>query len=446
MFTFSYKKKLKTELKNFLHTVHYHLDLIPDADLQKVAALGLKIEESLKSPISKDVYRIHTDEIATLAEAVLPRVKMGWLGDILDVLVVALMVAMGVRGLFIQPFKIPTGSMQPTLFGIHYMRDEGPQGSPVLRDFGSLLNGFLYGVSRAEFTAPFDCTMGSEKPQVTFSEEGLSKFGLIRKFGLADVCTRFYLTGYDFETQSAQSTPKAEVVLPGEPDKLAQYMSLGDRDFPGNIANFGPWHKGDTLAKGYLSTGDNLFVDRLTHHFTGLKRGDIIVFNTENIYEAGRPLSEKGFYYIKRLVGLPGDTLRVRGNVLEVKEKGSSDFVPIEQLDSRFEKLYSGRGGYHGHLPWRDLANRNEIEVPEGSYFAMGDNSRSSSDSRYWGVVPRANIVGRPAFIFWPFSKRWGSADPDASTLSVESDWNYESIHTADPSWSGRPLPAMSLQ
>ena len=81
-------------------------------------------------------------------------------------------------------------------------------------------------------------------------------------------------------------------------------------------------------------------------------------------------------------------------------------------------KIYSSKGGYQGHsnyLPG-DGSNflRNcdeEFIVRDDHYFMLGDNTRFSADSRVWGDVPRKNLIGRPAVIFWPFSRRWGTVD-----------------------------------
>ncbi len=449
MFFNNYEKKLRHGLKSFTHQIHVNLDLIPDARLAELATIGEEVKQCFDYPVTKEIYQGQITRLNQSLSHAIPTRSLAFIGDILDVLIVAFMVAMGLRAMFIQPFKIPTGSMQPSLFGIHYVAQQQPDGSPTFYSLGNFLNALIYGAVPANLEAPFDCTMDDSKPQIILSEAGLASLPFLPnklKNILGENATEFSLVPYNFEEHTPDYIANKSIFsLPGEPEKLAQYMNMGASESTGNMMQFGPWRKGEKIAEGYLVSGDNLFVNRFTHHFTGLSRGDIIVFNTENIKEEGKPLVQKGFYYIKRLVGLPGDTLRVRNNILEIKPQGAAEFVCADELDSRFEKIYSNKGGYHGHLPWRDLANGAEIVVPEGHFFAMGDNSRSSSDSRYWGFVPRANIVGRPAFIFWPFSRRWGSADP-AQAVDVPSDYLYKPTHVDDPTWSSRPLPAMSLQ
>jgi signal peptidase I len=143
--------------------------------------------------------------------------------------------------------------------------------------------------------------------------------------------------------------------------------------------------------KPTLKEGDKIMVNKLifgpkipftNFRFPGIKepkRGDIIVF----IYPEDR---KKDF--IKRLVALGGDTLEISdGNILINGE-------PIKGPPEMLKVYYYNRGRYgqDGEI----------IEVPEGSYFVLGDNSNSSRDSRYWGFVPKENIIGRAMFIWWP--------------------------------------------
>ena len=108
------------------------------------------------------------------------------------------------------------------------------------------------------------------------------------------------------------------------------------------------------------------------------KRGDVIVF----IYPEDR---KKDF--IKRLVALPGERVEIKNGSIYINDK------PL--LDPLFnQRYYYNRG---------DLAREGEkIVVPLDSFFVLGDNSASSKDSRYWGFVPRQNILGKAMIIYWP--------------------------------------------
>ncbi len=295
----------------------------------------------------------------------------------LDVLAVVGAVAFGIRGLFLQPFLIPTGSMQPTLFGIHYVQSGSPyfKASPTAPNW---LNQLLFSADRAfaEVTEP----------------------GRLKSVGRAGGNTVF-----DIGT--------GRYSLPGEERKVTEYAGLDQRRY---------FERGEVLADGFLTGGDSLFVERLSHLFTGLDRGDIVVFNTSGLVGPnGRALAEmSGYYYIKRLAGLPGDTLKISGGMLYVRPEGAKEFRPITDFSEKFKKIFSGQGGYHGYLNGRQLSHLGfdgeEFTVPPDSYFMLGDNSASSLDSRYWGTVPRSNIVGKAFVVFWPFSRRWGMTDAEA--------------------------------
>ncbi len=287
----------------------------------------------------------------------------------LDVAAVAFAVAFGIRALYFQPFQIPTSSMQPTLFGIHYVDRNG------FREQNNSLVGHLL---------PF------------FSERA---YAAVKNGGNLEPYYRTY--GNLFSTKSDFRIGPDTYTLPG--DFLRSVVRYARLD-PEKL-----YQKNEVLADGWLSTGDHLFVERFSIHFVPPKRGDVIVFNTENIKSPTQPIG--GYYYIKRLIGLPGDTLKIVGNEVRLKPRGASDFRPLTEFSEHFKKVYSGMGGYQGHLPSGILADGNEITVPDDAYFALGDNTSNSLDGRDWGFIPRRNMIGRALFVFWPISRRWGLTD-----------------------------------
>jgi signal peptidase I len=147
--------------------------------------------------------------------------------------------------------------------------------------------------------------------------------------------------------------------------------------------------RGDPVLRFDILTGDQLFVDRLSYHFMRPKVGQGFVFRTDHIPRIG-----KADYYIKRLVGLPGDTIAIRPP--QIIRNGQ----PISGADA-FELNSHQVAPYTGYT-----------DPPLGSeeFFAMGDNSSNSADGRYWGFVPGDDVIGRPIFIYYPFTKRWGPA------------------------------------
>ena len=372
------EKKCRKTINRFLHILDYDDDILTELEkkqLHDAADEGKKIIENADIAAMKQYCSDADERIFSILKR--PR---AWLREALDILAVALAVAFGIRALFFQPFKIPTGSMQPTLFGIHFV-EKSPCGNKFLGRYGSFIDNILFSCERAFLQIRKDGIIESYSP--------------VRS--LTGAKTRINIGGEDY-------------ILPGSIQKIAEYAKLEPQKI---------YKKGEILCDGYLSSGDHLFVDRLSHYLCGLKRGDITVFTTENLFMDGEPLANSsGFYYVKRLVGMPGDTLKIVDNILYIKEKNSDKFRPVTEFSGKFKKIYSGLGGYQGHSsivgysPGAYLGTPfHEFTVPEDCFFMLGDNSKFSADSRMWGVVPRRNIVGRPVWIFWPFSRRWGIPD-----------------------------------
>jgi signal peptidase I len=160
-----------------------------------------------------------------------------------------------------------------------------------------------------------------------------------------------------------------------------------------------------------LMTGDHVIVDKLaysppdavTRHllpYQDVKRGDIIVFRY--------PLDLRQ-NYVKRVVGMPGDRIRIADK--QVYRNGVAIDEPYVQ--HVFPNLVPYRDDFPLHPPaglperTRQMLSENvqggELTVPVGMYFAMGDNRDNSEDSRYWGFVPRENIIGKPVLVFWSY-------------------------------------------
>jgi len=160
-----------------------------------------------------------------------------------------------------------------------------------------------------------------------------------------------------------------------------------------------------------LLVGDHLLVDKLTYAPPGRlsryllpyqepKRGDIIVFRY--------PL-DISTNYVKRVIGIPGDRIKL------INKKVYRNGRPLDEPYAYYKAPYPDY--YRDNFPSfpnvsltdsaRDMLQNHvvngEVVVPPNSYFAMGDNRDNSSDSRYWGFVPRANIIGKPLLIYWSY-------------------------------------------
>ena len=157
-----------------------------------------------------------------------------------------------------------------------------------------------------------------------------------------------------------------------------------------------------------LLIGDYLLVDKLCYGGSGnllipyrpIRRGDIIVFHY--------PVNPSQ-HFVKRVIGVPGDRIhlvnkRVYVNGVPLPEPYVRVFKPERNFFRddfpRLDVLDPGiNADWWVQMP--KLVEDGQLIVPEGHYFAMGDNRDDSSDSRYWGFVPRENIVGRPLLIYW---------------------------------------------
>jgi signal peptidase I len=161
-----------------------------------------------------------------------------------------------------------------------------------------------------------------------------------------------------------------------------------------------------------LLVGDHLLVDKLSYAPSGgftrhllpydpLKRGDIIVFRY--------PVDIKQTF-VKRLIGLPGDHIRLAQKRLFLNGKAVEEpyaYHGTDYIDSfrdNFPSAPNLASMPSGQDMLADHVRNGEVVVPPGSYFALGDNRDFSLDSRYWGFVPRANIIGKPLLIYWSYN------------------------------------------
>ena len=135
-----------------------------------------------------------------------------------------------------------------------------------------------------------------------------------------------------------------------------------------------------------LQVNDRLIVDKLGYHFKDPQRGDIVVFSPTDTLE------KQNFHdaFIKRVIGLPGETVEVKSGRVYVNDRPHS------------EKYIKEIPDYH----WGPQ------KVPQGSYLVLGDNRNNSYDSHYWGFVPRDKIIGRAVVRFWPVGRVGEISEP----------------------------------
>src|SRR5579863_4392504 len=156
---------------------------------------------------------------------------------------------------------------------------------------------------------------------------------------------------------------------------------------------------GDYLLVNKLCYGGRFFGDDLMP-YQKIARGDVVVFHY--------PVDPQQ-HFVKRVIGVPGDRLRMVNKTVYINGKALDEpyvrFIepPNNMFRDNFPRtdipVFNMEGKWW--LEMRKLVEDGELIIPQGNYFVMGDNRDDSQDSRYWGFVPRENIIGRPLLIYW---------------------------------------------
>ncbi len=318
------------------------------------------------------------------------------LRDNIEVLLVACVVAIGIKTFFLGFFKIPTGSMQPTLFGVtsnpdmsrnvYFEPDLKP--SPdfeIPKPLVGLLKFWWTGVSYAHVRAR---SAGSLQAYDSAPQQFLV-FNLKQSFQVGD---EVYTVWFP-------------------PDNLLKRAGLINYSDGPNPRVFQP---GEDIIKLEYISGDHLVVDRVSYNFRRPKRGDIIVFETRGI-----PKLPQDEFYIKRLVGLGPERLQIGNdrhliidgtNRLTSATRGFEKVYSFPEDRPPLDSLYSGhlnesvaRGFGLSRLAPLFPNGSTEITLTPYHYMVMGDNTVNSLDSRAWGEFPRERVIGRSLFVYWPF-------------------------------------------
>jgi len=337
---------------------------------------------------------------------------------------VAAIVILGIRAYFVQPFKIPTNSMWPTYFGM--TAENFPAGAPAPAWPARIFRLLAFGAQRREAIAP-------RSGEVTAAFFSNRRMAFTAKSGRTWLIFPSRMKEYTFYADGAPVTLRV-------PYDFNEFDSLLVETFFGSQAAFDAYWEdqyrkgrfverevqldenggnfiralvlplprrvqaGEPIVRFDLMTGDQLFVDRVSYHFMRPRVGQGFVFRTGKIPGIGQDE-----YYIKRLVGTPGDVLEVKAPVLYRNGRPITGAAAFE-LNARRVPPYGGYTFGDSLYGARYLFKGQTATVPPGGFFAMGDNSANSSDGRVWGFVPAKEVVGRPLFIYYPFTRRWGLA------------------------------------
>ena len=267
----------------------------------------------------------------------IPRLRPGgWLAFILS-LVSIYILSISVRGIIATPYRVPTGAMQSTIRGT--TTGESTEAT-------SWIDWIIEGRRHTVFQA---------------LEPG--------------------------KTENMQMNPEGVVyTIGGTQHHLPGYV----------LQSFRPkvfYNKGDVLWEGTVFAGDQIMVEKTTYWFRPPRKGDIVVFSTENI---AHQHVRNDTFYIKRIAAAPGDTIRIQPPHILINNE------PLEAPEV-FKRFAFDNAG-------QLASSTNSVMLGENEFFVLGDNTAPgmSLDSRYFGSIEKESIVGRVSTIYWPFTRMGG--------------------------------------
>jgi signal peptidase I len=451
----STQKRARHDAHNWLHLAnkvrHFRRDQLADKEMQALQQAIHELRQRLRERADAAKLKMGMEKL----EGVLRQTGGAYypkssLVDNVEFFLVALILFLGIRAFILQPFKIPTNSMWPTYHGLtsEVYVDPARAAAATPRDefgtvelvpdtaepgkLGDAFRLLLYGASARRLDAPVAGEIqipwleGYGPPRVPVSQRRWLVFpGQALQYTILvggrpvnvtlpnDFRFEHLLTKAFFENSLGRSRAVEQALKEGRyGPEMPTAVSRGriiSRPFL--LLNTGKRvSAGERVLSFDVLTGDQLFVDRFSYHFVPPKVGDGFVFRTHHIswIERGSETEFVDKYYIKRLVGTPGDTLEVRPPVLYHNGKpitGAAAFERNARQEGKFPGYTAGPPD-----PMYFMHPGEVVTVPERAFFAMGDNSPDSADSRFWGFVPEADVVGRPLWIYYPFTRRWGPA------------------------------------
>jgi signal peptidase I len=397
-------------------------DLLSPVANQLVSAALLDLKKGLEDDVDKVKLKQYMATLEVTANKWLKPYPHATIRENIEVLLVALAVAMAVRTFFVQPFKIPTGSMQPTLFGVtslpdfspiyQQIRDGSADKTKIQAEMKEQLNSvviptgwqrvkdWFHGITYVHVVAQNDGELQAVNPPVKFLI-----FNLKQTIVIGGV----------------------EHTIWFPPDYGEQTLVSRAALFPRNDVFAGRYyHKGDDVVKIAVSAGDHLFVDRVTYNFRKPTRGEIVVFETAGIPREMRELNRipGDEFYIKRLVVMPGERVQigndrhlvVNGQRLDASTPHFENVYGFDPNQPPHESRFSGHvngtvaqeyGLYPNLAPLFPDSETVYTNAPD-SYMVMGDNTCNSSDSRTWGSFPTKYVIGKSFFVYWPITERFG--------------------------------------
>ena len=386
--------------------------------------------------------------------------------DLVETFLLVATLVLAFRTFFFQPFKIPTGSMQPTLYGITAsdlnIKDSGAlEGQAEQGTFvtdGSIFTpndqGRTLQFNSGQSDALIERVISPQEVKINTGESIPRQPFSIKQIAPPSFTGRVIdkLRGYSYHNLKAEDDWTLRKINP--PKRVFPLISKQSFEFvdsQGNYITKNIWFPPVRAGEPFLShtspyinkttykkdeyvfnlqvkTGDHLFVNRMTYNFRKPRRGDIAIFTISQDSIPSRspaaPINET--FYIKRLVAVGGDTVTLGNDRQLIVQNeglfGNSQNHRIDSTYSGFGNLYSHpkvilrNGGLHtfeagsaaqdsiysGHTPMGRISYGNKLSVNPGHYLMFGDNTVNSRDSREWGELPQQNVIGHSSFVYWP--------------------------------------------
>jgi signal peptidase I len=417
----SVEKQMRANATNWLELAdkisHYRRDEISAADRADLQQKSEQLRGQLRDKADASKLKLGIESLEpALRRAGGKFYPRSTIQEYVEFFVVAAIVILGLRAYFVQPFKIPTNSMWPTYYGMTGEVFASEKDEPGA--IGRAARLVAFGASRRSVDAPVEgdvwIPVGGNRNGIVSSipVDGRTWGVLPAKLQQITMRVGDQFVSVQVPLDFRFDAVALEAFFPGAKDfgeqintRIAQRQAVSGELASGGRRMAVTWintgkhvKKGERVLSFDVMTGDQLFVDRASYHFVRPSVGSGFVFRTDNIPGIGIDQ-----YYIKRLVGVPGDQLEVRDGTLLRND------APITG-SAAFDKNAKKEGLYRGYANQHALNKGQQVEISPTGYYAMGDNSNDSADSRYWGEVPYKDVVGRPLFIYYPFTKRWGPA------------------------------------
>jgi len=354
-------------------------DLLSPEEIQEISKAARELSNAIAAGDRLEGIEKRMKNLEVVANENLKPYPSASLRENIEVFLVTGAVVLALRTFFFQPMAIPSGSAQPTLWGI---TSENLLGRPDVK--------IPRGLNRLVQT----CWAGTHYYQKVAENEGELKIDPPR-------------TILPFFKRQVLWVGTKDYPIWFPPEDLEGRTGLRDGQ---------RIRKGEEFIKLKVVSGDHLFVNRFIYNFQPPHRGDIIVFYSDHI-----PGLIEETHYIKRLIARGGEHVRI-GNDRHV-------YINGDRLDAStpgFENVYSfdprrppERDRYSGHVnnlvarqygggdlaPWFP-DEKTEFVVRANHYLAFGDNTMNSKDGRDWGDFPRELVMGRASFVFWPIGDR----------------------------------------